>query len=913
MSPLPARLRAYGRARACLLLGAAAIAGLLVVARARSGVDAGDAAQSLAAALRERGLAVDPATIVFFGDGDAAGGESEPGLRPLLGRSALLLGARPGELPDVYAVRARTTASGAVLHVIGLTNLTRTSSAAEEALARAGHHAVYASRVGDAYDAFTVLDLRGEPREATADWPLRARVQNAITNLQETGRTEAFGRVRYALATPAASLALRFEGEGARLLARADGSEIAVDLRTLEPVAGAERVEVRRAEKAMPGHIPWVVDTVRNTSFIGPAPIEWLEHTVFGVRDRLARVRYALFGDDAAGAAEEAASELLAPTVGAATPEDRARLDRLTAADPEIGWPPAPVAPLLDPPLAGEGQWTPVRDDPFVRDYPNAPPAFYQTFLRADRERGYARTYVTAWDPRLVQLHIAMGTREPESATGETGTGLVPRDDFTLTHLVGAFNGGFQALHGEFGMMSEGRVYLPPKPWAATVAVFDDGRVGMGSWPAPPSTREYDEGAATRQIPVDMIAMRQNLTSVVEDGRINPWQRWWWGAAPEAATEQTFTHRSGLCLTREGFLAYFWGGDMGPDALGEAMNAVRCVRGMHLDMNSKHTAFEFYRVAREGEALPPVPESARGEAFFEGPLPHAESAAGRYTVRARKAVRSMDPMRFPRYIRRDPRDFFFLTLRPVLPGPDLPTGERFATRGLPHAGWPHAFARTRVSRSWVVRVDPHRAIPGPVARPEQRRVLATISGARSLAREGAQHALYQARTPAGLRYGVGRPPAGARVIVAGPAIALPAEDDAAPEQGRAGDAEPPVALGVDADGFVLYVERAPGEPLSTAWLLRRAGARAALALPAGSRLALAGEGGGVGVDGDTDRDLDTTGGLLFLAEERPAAEVLFPDVTPMPYSRWGRLQGARVRYFPDPNRRPRFVRPATAE
>jgi hypothetical protein len=461
-------------------------------------------------------------------------------------------------------------------------------------------------------------------------------------------------------------------------------------------------------------------------------------------------------------------------------------------------------------------------------------------------------------------------------------------------------------------MMAGGRVYLPPKPWAATVAVFDDGRVGLGSWPAPPSTREYDEGAATRQIPPDMIAMRQNLTSVVEDGRINPWQRWWWGAAPEAATEQTFTHRSGLCLTREGFLAYFWGGDMGPEALGEAMNAVRCVRGMHLDMNSKHTGFEFYRVAREGEPLPAAPDDARGDAYFEGPLPNPEGASGRYVARARKAVRSMDPMRFPRYLRRDPRDFFYLTLRPVLPGPDLPTGERFSTRGLPHAGWPHAFARARLSRSWVVRIDLRRAVPSPVARADHRRVLAALSGTRSLVREGAAHALYQARTASGLRYAIGRPPAGARVVVAGPAIALPTELAVREPPPRPVEADPPVALGLDAEGFLLYVERAPGDELDTAALLYRAGARAALALPAGSRLALAGEAGGVGIDGDTERDLDTSGGLTFLAEERPVAEVLFPEVVPMPYSRWGRLQGARVRYFPDPNHRPRFVRPAAA-
>ena len=44
---------------------------------------------------------------------------------------------------------------------------------------------------------------------------------------------------------------------------------------------------------------------------------------------------------------------------------------------------------ITDPPIEGEGRWIPVVDDPFVNQYPNAPPAFYQTFLRTDPERPF--------------------------------------------------------------------------------------------------------------------------------------------------------------------------------------------------------------------------------------------------------------------------------------------------------------------------------------------------------------------------------------------------------------------------------------------------------------------------------------------------------------------------------------------
>ncbi len=57
------------------------------------------------------------------------------------------------------------------------------------------------------------------------------------------------------------------------------------------------------------------------------------------------------------------------------------------------------------------------------------------------------------------------GTVEPKSATGETGPGMVPRDPAVMSQFVAGFNGGFQAIHGEFGMMADKVLYLPPKPF----------------------------------------------------------------------------------------------------------------------------------------------------------------------------------------------------------------------------------------------------------------------------------------------------------------------------------------------------------------------------------------------------------------------------------------------------------------
>ncbi|HMI90052.1 MAG TPA: hypothetical protein VK509_01760, partial [Polyangiales bacterium] len=375
---------------------------------------------------------------------------------------------RAGELDDVYYAEVR--ASERVVHdVFWLTNLTRSSSAAEAGLTRIGPHVAFSVRVGPAIESVVVLDTSGEPASLTRDWPWYARIQNAITNLQETSLRRGLGRAHYRLLEPAQALAIRTQGD--HFLLDADGTNMMLTPGMLSPALGAEQLEALAQSKGQPGTITWLVDTVRNVSFIGPEPIAWLEHAVFGLTDRANRLYHEVVGVQLED--QQMQQALVAQSAPPPPPpEPVVAHARLTAAGPELGWPPARLERVLSDVVRGEGEWLPAVDEAFVNAYPHAPPAFYQTFIRVDVERPYVSVYITLWDPRQVQLHVAMGTAEPESATGETGTGLIPRDPELLRRLVAGFNGGFQAMHGEFGMMAEGRVYLPPKPFAATVAVF---------------------------------------------------------------------------------------------------------------------------------------------------------------------------------------------------------------------------------------------------------------------------------------------------------------------------------------------------------------------------------------------------------------------------------------------------------
>ena len=243
------------------------------------------------------------------------------------------------------------------------------------------------------------------------------------------------------------------------------------------------------------------------------------------------------------------------------------------------------------------------------------------------------------------------GTVEPKGATGEAGPGFIPRTPEVLKRVVAASNAGFQALHGEFGMMANGVVYLPPKPYAATVAVLRDGSTAFGTWPADTT------------IPEQILSYRQNMTVMVQDEKFNPYNRTWWGGTPPGWADKTHTVRTGICVTKERFVAYFYGADLSPDALAQAMIQARCAFGLALDMNAGHSGLEFYEIGPFDE-LEPIKQPLQFDWQHEGEVPGLDA----WRFRARRLIRGMGLMHFPRYIKREGRDFFYMTLRHVLPG-----------------------------------------------------------------------------------------------------------------------------------------------------------------------------------------------------------------------------------------------------
>ena len=867
---------------ALTVLGAAVLATL--VPRGVPNLGAKDRSTALASALASRGLVLSADDVVWVdpprGIWGALGAKS---------RAVVRAADTQGEPNDLYLVHAELSPEGVLLDVGGAYNLTETSGADELRPAVRGERIAYVSSplIAGSHPTVHVFDLSGQAL-ATDGWTRVERLQNALTNAQETGQLHGIGKRTFTLQGDDAQ---EQEGEPKEGEAPARDVRCLLEEGTLVVRDGAREARVpldgpatlpawlshESGEIARPGNVvTWSVDRVRDV--IGDEAMQTIKAVAFAGLEVVMRQKENMGG-------EQAAADAIAQDLGQTTLEAPTRT---MPTDPEIGWPPAPLEPWITPALPGEGQWNPQDKDPFIRKIEGLPPAFVTTYIRPDRSRKTTRVFIVVWDPRQVELHMMAGTVEPKGATGEAGPGLIPRDPAVLERVVAASNAGFQALHGEFGMMADGVVYLPPKPYGATVAVLRDGSTAFGSWPEDQS------------IPPNVLSYRQNMTVMVLDEKFNPYGRNWWGGTPPGWADKTHTVRTGICLTKEKFVAYFYGADLGPEGLAQSMIQTRCSYGIALDMNAGHSGLEFYKVAPESE-MDALGRPLQYDWESEGTV----SGIDGWKFRGRRFIRGMGLMNFPRYIKREARDFFYMTLRHVLPGdgiapvaqPPVEGEGQWRVKGLPQHGFPYALATTELRidaarpdrKARVVKIDPRTVAAGKATGQSAGKTVAVLDAGPADAGAGA--ASLWASTGA-FAIGAESPVEGAiRLATGSPTAAVAA-----------------AAVGVnDKDGMLLYVElMAPAEATAADakaldTLLKNAGCSTRLLL--GKPLALA-LGGDTDLGGGAVHPPTGPTAVRLARADAPGGRRILEDTPIVPFNTWYPLQQKRIRYFKKPAKDP---------
>ncbi|MCL4487246.1 MAG: hypothetical protein M1570_03850 [Chloroflexi bacterium] len=317
-----------------------------------------------------------------------------------------------------------------------------------------------------------------------------------------------------------------------------------------------------------------VVDLVRGV--IGPAPVSLAENTFYGLTDAMQRATF--HGRTTPG---YWTAPPMPPPYALSFPK---RVTNAPAPSAGSGtFQPFTIAPPY-PSLAapGEGAWDPL---PNALD-PAAPALMYKTFLHADPERPYARVAIVAMDATRLRLHAVAGTVEPASEAHVPRPGLVSPSDRAL--LVAAFNGGFKAINGHYGMMVDGQTLSPPRPYADTIALYRDGSVRIAPWTAISDTLSL------------MRSYRQTPKFLAYQGQVNPAlsnsRRVLWGAA---VSGNTVIWRSALGISADRRTLYYAAGEsLTAQRLAEALVVAGASDVAELDVNLAHEQFLSYTADR---------------------------------------------------------------------------------------------------------------------------------------------------------------------------------------------------------------------------------------------------------------------------------------------------------------------------
>ncbi|WP_437803472.1 phosphodiester glycosidase family protein [Sorangium sp. So ce693] len=320
------------------------------------------------------------------------------------------------------------------------------------------------------------------------------------------------------------------------------------------------------------GFGPALADGVR--AVVGPAPVAWAEDVAYGVADRLNRAIY-----------RHAAPKTFWEPPPAAVAAEAVKSAEGPEAEP-VTSPASFQPPFPEVAATGDGVWTPIADS---AARPGDAQVLWKSVVHPDPKRVFAAIAVVAIDLGRVDLRLVAGTKEPFSPDipAERRPGLVPAGD--AAELVAAFNGGFKAMHGHYGMMLDGDTFLPPRDRACTIALYRSGAVRIRTWP------ELRDGEAR------MAAYRQTPPCLVEQGELHHAlydSNRDWGAT---VSGETVIRRSALGVDATGKLLFY--------GLGEAVTARSLARGMkaagahdvaELDVNHAYPRFLLYARGADG-------------------------------------------------------------------------------------------------------------------------------------------------------------------------------------------------------------------------------------------------------------------------------------------------------------------------
>jgi Phosphodiester glycosidase len=266
------------------------------------------------------------------------------------------------------------------------------------------------------------------------------------------------------------------------------------------------------------------------------------------------------------------------------------RLPKVGVAGPGAAstYQPPPIAPAINPPLPGEGQWH--GTGPLVR---GASPVLVATF-RPDPNYPQMVAGVAWIDSTRAWLQLYPGRYEPPNS----GNAVAEVPPQLRAGLLATFNSGFKLEDDGGGFVAFGHVYAPLRDGQATLIRYRNGTADVVSWNGGPSPGPTVEFA------------RQNLPLIVDGGQLNPniQDGSQWGATLGNAVR---VWRSGVGVDARGNVIYAAADNQTAQSLAQILQRAGAVRAMELDINSEWVTFNFFATWGASGAQRLLPDMTR--------------------------------------------------------------------------------------------------------------------------------------------------------------------------------------------------------------------------------------------------------------------------------------------------------------
>lgn len=230
---------------------------------------------------------------------------------------------------------------------------------------------------------------------------------------------------------------------------------------------------------------------------------------------------------------------------------------------------PTKMAPFVDTPLPGEGEWSPTGRTVL------GTPSVYTAFMRPDPIHTSLVAGFMWMDPKLLKAVHVPGLKEPAGAPQKYGA-QIPNELRPST--VAAFNSAFRLDDARGGFWDEGNEVRPLVPGQASLVIDKDGGMNVVAW------------GRDRNVDANLAQVRQNLALVVDNGvsaaGLDSEATTKWGAT---VGNQVLVWRSGIGVDKNGGLMYIAGPGLSVNQLAELFLRAGAVRAMELDINSDWT------------------------------------------------------------------------------------------------------------------------------------------------------------------------------------------------------------------------------------------------------------------------------------------------------------------------------------